>query len=107
MKQSVYIETSVISYLTSRLNENLIVSGRQRSTRIAWPKITKQFKCFISILVYEEAKQGDRMASAKRLEAINNMPLLEVTPECQQLAQNLIEKKLFLNSTLKTHFILV
>jgi hypothetical protein len=35
-KPSVYLETSVISYLTSRMSRDLVVAGHQQVTRTWW-----------------------------------------------------------------------
>jgi menaquinone-dependent protoporphyrinogen IX oxidase len=36
MKAKVYVETSVISYLTSRPNRDVVIAGRQQTTRYSW-----------------------------------------------------------------------
>lgn len=59
MKETVYIETSVVSYFTSRPARDLVIAGRQEITREKWPKILDFFKGYISALVLQEAEQGD------------------------------------------------
>jgi hypothetical protein len=38
MKRKVYIETSVISYLTARPSKNVIEAGHQQSTYLFWDR---------------------------------------------------------------------
>jgi len=40
MKQRVYIETSVIGYLTGRPSRDVVIAGRQEVTREIWPLLT-------------------------------------------------------------------
>ena len=42
MKQSIYIETTVVSYLVSRPSRDLIIAGHQESTRELWPKLNEE-----------------------------------------------------------------
>jgi len=51
MKQRVYIETTVISYLTARLSGNPIIAGRQTLTREWWEHRRKFFELVVSELV--------------------------------------------------------
>jgi hypothetical protein len=56
MKPSVYIETSVISYLTSRTSANLIVTGRQAITAEWWKTRRQEFDLYVSALVVSESE---------------------------------------------------
>ena len=89
--QKIYIETSVVSYLTSRTSNNLVVAGHQVITKDFWELIDTT-NTFISELVLQEASKGDEQAANLRLEAINDLKELEIDSECKQLAQLLILK---------------
>ena len=39
MKETVYIETSVVSYFASKPGRDLVIAGRQEIAREKWPKI--------------------------------------------------------------------
>jgi len=87
MKPTVYIETTIISYLTSRPSRNLIVAGHQQLTQDWWRKIRPQVACFISPFVLQEISRGDQHALRKRMEAIAHVPILTLTPAIPTLAQ--------------------
>ncbi len=59
MKSKVYIETSVISYLTARMSRDLIVVGHQQTTQEWWDKRKGDFDIYVSQLVVREAADGD------------------------------------------------
>ncbi|WP_295426995.1 type II toxin-antitoxin system VapC family toxin [uncultured Thiodictyon sp.] len=90
MPASVYIESSIISYLTSRPSRDVVRAGRQAITSDWWIKSRSQYEVFISALVEEEISGGDPMAAAKRLEAVAEIPSIIVTSEAQSLADALM-----------------
>jgi len=91
MKETVYIETSVISYYTSKTSRDLVIAGRQEITREKWPKILAFFESHISALVIQEAEQGDQNAAKERLEAISSLPILSISDLAEELASILIK----------------
>jgi hypothetical protein len=80
MPKSVYIETSVISYLAARPSRNLIHAAHQEITH-AWWQHRMKYNLFTSGLVRQEASAGDPSASAKRLELLEGLTEIEVTEE--------------------------
>lgn len=86
MKETVYIETSVVSYFTSKPCRDLVIAGRQEITREKWPKILEFFEVYISALVLQEAEQGDPEAVQKRLNVMTSLPVLAITHEVEKLA---------------------
>ena len=91
MKQKIYLETSVISYLTARPSRDLIVAGHQQITQEWWTVHRFKFDLFVSQTTIEEALMGDTEAVQQRLKIIENMPLLEITQEAVALAKDLIQ----------------
>lgn len=91
MKETVYLETSIISYYTSKPNRDLVIAGRQEITREKWPKILDFFEPYISALVIQEAEQGDQQAAKERLEAIFGLPILAINESTEELALILIK----------------
>lgn len=94
MKLAVYMETSVISYLTARLSGNLVIAAHQQLTQTWWDNEREKYALYVSQLVIQEAAVGDVEAAAKRLNVLDNIPLLELTPEALALAKNFMENKL-------------
>ena len=90
MKAKVYIETTVISYLTARPNRDVVIAGHQKITRDWWQTCRKRFDVVASQLVVREASAGDSRAAQKRLEDLATLALLEVTEEAVSLAQELL-----------------
>jgi hypothetical protein len=91
MKPRVYVETSVISYLTSRPSRDLIVAANQQITRDWWDSRRSEFELYVSQLVIQEASAGDENAAQHRLQAIDQMPLLELNEAALALAETLVK----------------
>ncbi len=89
MKAKIYIETSVVSYLTARPGHDLTTASRQAITRDLWENLNK-FEAYGSDLVVGEAEKGHPEAAASRLKEIETLPLLEITSEAEDLASALI-----------------
>ena len=92
MPPRVYVETSVISYLTSRPSRDLVVAGHQQITREWWEQRRRAFQLVASQLVVREAGVGDRALAKARLEILAELELLEATDEARELARALIER---------------
>ena len=90
MRPTVYIETTIISYLTGRKSRHPIVAGRQALTREWWDNCRERFEAFVSPFVVTEAQDGDPHAAKRRIEAIEGIPALAVTEEVRRLAESLI-----------------
>ncbi|WP_295396218.1 type II toxin-antitoxin system VapC family toxin [uncultured Thiodictyon sp.] len=91
MKSKVYLETSIVSYLTARRSRDLVVAANQELTREWWDSRRAAFDLFISEFVSQEAAAGDPSAAARRLAAIQSIQELAVTDEVGELARALIE----------------
>lgn len=91
MKSKIYIETSAISYYTSRPSRDIVIAARQQITQEWWEESRHQFDVFISMLVLEEAKGGDSIASKKRIEALKGISVLEISDEAEELAASLVK----------------
>lgn len=64
---TVYVETTVLSYLTARTSRDLVVAGHQQVTQEWWENRRSSFEVYISQLVIQEAGQGDPEAVERRL----------------------------------------
>ena len=92
MKPKTYLETSVISYLTSRPSRDLIVAANQQLTQEWWQVRRQNFDLFISQLVIQEVSAGDEGAAQRRLQTVANIPLLRLSEEAVTLAEKLVEE---------------
>ena len=86
----VYIETTVISCLTSRPNRDVVTAGHQQVTHEWWQTCRDRFDLVASQLVFQEATAVDPGAARERLEVLQNLVLLEVSEEALALAQEFI-----------------
>ena len=87
---SVYIETSIVSYLTSRPSRDLRAAAWQQITVQWWEQERPKHELYVSELVLAEAEAGDQTAAERRLAALQNLPVLDVTDEAKDLAVRLL-----------------
>lgn len=85
MKSTVYLETSVISYLVAKPSRNVVIRARQVRSRELWAR-RGNFAFATSQLVVEEAARGDSRYAAKRLARIASLSSVDFTPEAVDLA---------------------
>lgn len=90
MKKRIYLETTIVSYLTARLSRDIITASQQQLTRQWWDEQKPGFELFVSDVVIEEAKSGDSEASAKRLEVLIEIPKLAISEESLRLSEALV-----------------
>ena len=90
MKPRIYVETSVISYLTARPSSNVMLLARQQFTRELWELQPDHFEAWLSPLVLDEASLGDPQAATARVLACRGLPELEITTEVKAFAQLLV-----------------
>jgi hypothetical protein len=92
MKPRVYLETTVIGYLTMWPSRDVVVAAHQQITRQWWQTQRSNYDLFVSQPVVQECGAGDPVASAERLKSMEGIPLLEVTPEVMSLAGQLMQQ---------------
>jgi predicted nucleic acid-binding protein len=92
MTDSVYLETSVISYYAGRPSRDIVTAARQTITREWWDETRGHFDIYISVMVVEEVQSGDPSAAERRLAAIASLPILETNEAAEALAQMLIDE---------------
>ena len=90
MKAKVYLETTIISYLTARPSRDLIVAGHQQVSHEWWQTARHNFQVVSSQLVVNEASVGDPEAAQARLELLTDLVMLEITEEAAALAQHIL-----------------
>ena len=91
MKPRVYVETSVISYLTAKPSRDLIVAAHQELTREWWESGTHEFELCVSEVVLDEASRGNTEAARLRLGQLEGLSELPVSQESVDLAEALLK----------------
>jgi len=94
MAQRVYLETSVVSYLTALPSRDLVVAGHQQVTREWWLS-RKRFDLYVSEAVLQEASRGDAEAASRRTGALSGVPILSTAPQALELAQSFLKAAAF------------
>ncbi len=91
MTESVYIETTIPSYLAAEPSRREVVAMHQKLTRMWWDKKRHQYELFTSNVVLDEANEGDEATAQRRLQLLEGIPLLAITDEAEKLAETLLK----------------
>lgn len=83
--ESVYIETTILSYLVALPAKDVVIAGHQKTTLDWWAYRRTAFECFISQVVIDEISAGDPSEVRKRLYLL--------TWNCKHLANAQIAKR--------------
>ena len=89
MKKSVYIETTIVSYLASRPARDVVIAGRQALTAEWWSEHRHRYDLYISAVVEAEAEAGDPDAVMRRMDALSGIAALEIDDTARVLAHKL------------------
>lgn len=84
---TVYVETSVVSYLVARPSRDVVVAGHQVITVEWWETRLPRLRGCVSDFVIEEARKGNAEMARARLDALVHLPLLPATSEAERLAE--------------------
>lgn len=85
--ESVYLETTFVSYLVARPSRDLLVAGHQQITGDWWANRRNLFECVVSQVVIDEASAGDEAEVQKRLKIIGELQALAATDDAESLAE--------------------
>jgi hypothetical protein len=88
--KTVYIETSIPSYLTARPSRDVRSTAWQQITSQWWEQEKTKYKLYTSELVLAEAGAGDPVAAQRRLDAMNGILELTISDEAKLLAARLV-----------------
>ena len=95
MRRRVYLETTVISYLTApRPSRTVIVAAHQEITVDWWERRRHDFDLVVSELVLREAAAGDPEAAQRRLAALAGLPRLALTESALQFGTEFLRRRL-------------
>ena len=93
MRPSIYIESSIISYLASRPSRDVIVAARQAISHDWWNNHRSRFDLRISGLVEEEIGRGDDEAAQRRMSWVAGISILGITEQAIELARKLLAEE--------------
>jgi predicted nucleic acid-binding protein len=88
--QTIYVETSIISYLAGKPSKENLIAACQQATHSWWTNHRHRYELFTSQLVIAEANRGDSKVSEKRLSYLKGIPELLITSDVRDLAAALI-----------------
>jgi hypothetical protein len=87
---TVYIETSIISYLRQKPSSQVVTAARQLLTHQWWNDERENYQLVVSQYVIDEASAGDPTLAAGRLQALDGIPLLPHDPEIPRIAAEIM-----------------
>ena len=90
MPSTVYIETTIPSYLMAWPSKNIVRAAHQQLTQEWWTN-RHSFTLYTSRLVIRECQSGDTQAAMERIQSLQGIPLLEQTEDATQLAEQLLK----------------
>jgi predicted nucleic acid-binding protein len=86
---TVYLETTVLSYLAAKLSRDLLIRSRQRVTRRWWALRSGGYRLLVSPSVLAEAGQGDPDAAERRRLLLEGLESLVLVPAVETMALRL------------------
>lgn len=89
---TVYIETSIVSYLRQRPNAQVVMAARQLLTHRWWDEERGNYDLVTSQYVIDEASVGDPVLAAERLQSLKGIPLLPLDPQIAEIADEIIAR---------------
>jgi hypothetical protein len=86
------LETSIVSYLTSRPSNDIRVAANQNATVEWWESRRAMFDLFVSEFVVAEAALGHPDAARRRMTALEDIAELTTTEDVRILGKALISR---------------
>ena len=84
---TVYLETTIPSYLAAHPSRDLIIAAHQQITHEWWRDARDRFDLYISEAVLDEINIGDTEAVARRLGIVERLPILEFSDDIFALVE--------------------
>jgi len=81
LKTTIYIETTIPSYLTAKPSRDILQLARQSITQKWWETKRQDYDLVTSDFTVTECRRGDPVAAQRRIECISGIPLLELTED--------------------------
>lgn len=84
---SVYLETTIPSYLASRPSRDLVTAAHQQVTHEWWRGAQQSFRLYVSEAVLDEIRAGDPEVATRRLGVVQDLLVLELRDDVIELAE--------------------
>ena len=84
--ETVYIGTTIVSYLVANPSRDLVTAAEQQATRDWWRQRRLLFQCLVSYETLREAARGDANQAQLRLAALSGMPRVPISADVDGLA---------------------
>ena len=91
-KQTIYIESTIPSYLVARPSRDLLKLSRQIASRQWWDEVLPSYDPYVSRYVLQEISDGDPQAATRRQKAIEGFTFLETSEQIEKLALVILKK---------------
>ena len=92
---TVYVETTIPSYLAARPSRDFIVLGHQEVTQAWWDVERVHYDLYISQLVLDEIGAGNPELATVRTALVQDLPILDLTHEIELLALEYVRELIF------------
>jgi hypothetical protein len=92
LMQSIYIETSVISFLRENPSASAESVERQRITRRWWNFYRQRYQLVTSQYVVDEANMGNPARAQERIQCLAGIPLVSLSSEIDDLAAQIMAR---------------
>ena len=89
---TLYVETSIVSYLRSRPSGQVVPASRQLLTQRWWAAERSNYELVTSQYVLDEAADGDSALAQRRLEVLAGVPLLPFEEAILDIAEEILRK---------------
>jgi hypothetical protein len=85
VKEKVYLDSTIPSYIIAKPSRDIILLGRQELTREWWETRRGSYELFISEIVLLEIEAGDPVYAGRRKELLQGVALLENNHDIEAL----------------------
>jgi hypothetical protein len=89
--ETIYIETTIPSYLAAEPSLRQLVAIHQQLTKRWWNEKRQECELFTSSVVLDEAADGDEATATRRLAFLEGIPLLDLNEEVEFLGATLLK----------------
>lgn len=86
MKRSLYLESTIPSYLVAAPSRDLLIAAHQQVTMEWWKTRRVGFDLYVSQFVLDEIGRGNAEVARRRVDAVKGIPLLDIGEDILDLA---------------------